>query len=186
MFDHTHLRTTLYLKPLRWKHMAITITNSKHSSLYLISKNCKYYVIVQNHKNGTVFLKWKVLLFMYETKWRKRLKLKWLRRSKRVPHPLKRYISFMIAHQYIDKIFRVLNPFSYRTRCYTNQFQNIFNQRAIGKRPQQPNEHVFRNWAHHQEVSFFKSTWIMLFVLKYSKRYQYYSMKNLLSDQLTA
>ena len=186
MFDHTHLRTTLYLKPLRWKHMAITITNSKHSSLYLISKNCKYYVIVQNHKNGTVFLKWKVLLFMYETKWRKRLRLKWLRRSKRVPHPLKRYISFMIAHQYIDKIFRVLNPFSYRTRCYTNQFQNIFNQRAIGKRPQQPNEHVFRNWAHHQEVSFFKSTWIMLFVLKYSKRYQYYSMKNLLSDQLTA
>ena len=173
MFDYTHLRTTLYLKPLRWKHMAITITNSKHSSLYLISKNCKYYVIVQNHKNGTVFLKWKVLLFMYETKWRKRLRLKWLRRSKRVPHPLKRYISFMIAHQYIDKIFRVLNPFSYRTRCYTNQFQNIFNQRAIGKRPQQQNEHVFRNWAHHQEVSFFKSTWIMLFVLKYSKRYQY-------------
>ena len=40
--------------------------------------------------------------------------------------PLKRYISFIIAHQYIDKIFRVLNPFSYRTRCYTNQFQNIY------------------------------------------------------------
>lgn len=176
MFDHTHLTTTLYLKPLRWKHMAITITNSKHSSLYLISKNCKYYVTVQNHKNGTVFLKWKVLLFMYET----------YKEKQKSPPPLKRYISFIIAHQYIDKIFRVLNPFSYRTRCYTNQFQNIFNQRAFGKRPQQPNEHVFRNWAHHQEVSFFKSTWIMLFVLKYSKRYQYYSMKNLLSDQLTA
>ena len=185
MFDHTHLRTTLYLKPLLWKHMAITITNSKHSSLYLISKNCKYYVIVQNHKNGTVFLKWKVLLFMYETKWRK-TKAQVIKEKQKSPPPLKRYISFIIAHQYIDKIFRVLNPFSYRTRCYTNQFQNIFNQRAIGKRPQQPNEHVFRNWAHHQEVSFFKSTWIMLFVLKYSKRYQYYSMKNLLSDQLTA
>ena len=75
----------------------------------------------------------------------KKTKAQVIKEKQKSPPPLKRYISFIIAHQYIDKIFRVLNPFSYRTRCYTNQFQNMFNQRAIGKRPQQPNEHVFRN-----------------------------------------
>ena len=55
----------------------------------------------------------------------KKTKAQAIKEKQKSPPPLKRYISFIIAHQYIDKIFRVLNPFSYRTRCYTNQFQNI-------------------------------------------------------------
>ena len=56
----------------------------------------------------------------------KKTKAQVIREKQKSPPPLKQYISFIIAHQYIDKIFRVLNPFSYRTRCYTNQFQNIY------------------------------------------------------------
>lgn len=49
----------------------------------------------------------------------KKTKAQVIKEKQKSPPPLKRYVSFIIAHQYIDKIFRVLNPYSYRTRCYT-------------------------------------------------------------------
>ena len=41
----------------------------------------------------------------------KKTKAQVIKEKQKSPPPLKRYISFIIAHQYIDKIFRVLTHF---------------------------------------------------------------------------